>query len=404
LFVEAAVPPESKMVRKILEIKVVDRRKDGGRITISTGSPDRDRDRVFPRGARLDDYLKNPIVQWGHNYFDPWATVGRSSSIEIGDDGVIADFDLRPAANEADPQNIVLLLWDGEWVRTASIGFIPLKAEPNEFGGLDFLEWELLEWSLVPVPANQDALRLAAKSFPDAYTAYTKRGRVLSATNEKKIKEARDNLDEVLAQLADEESSDDGKAASRRRQKAEAIDTGSSMAWVRRMEAVSDLGVQQLYAVFRQYRIDIPKDETTLRCDDNGDIVEVPHPDAGKSVTRKEVVFVPPIAYIDDEWGDDATYSISASAREDADMVKGMGGNWEVTYLGEVLDQIPQAKSARRRPLVTMGIQVLTQRALERAKAIIRRAPREAPVPDDEADAAQLLARLNDIHARTARR
>jgi len=35
----------------------------------------------------------------------------------------------------------------------------------NEFGGMDFVSWELLEWSLVPIPANQEALRLAIKSI-----------------------------------------------------------------------------------------------------------------------------------------------------------------------------------------------------------------------------------------------
>ena len=42
--------------------------------------------------------------------------------------------------------------------------------QPNEFGGNDITAWELLEWSLVPIPANQDALRLAAKAL-DAFGA-----------------------------------------------------------------------------------------------------------------------------------------------------------------------------------------------------------------------------------------
>ncbi len=37
------------MIRKTFEIKVLEKRKDGGRIAINTGSVDRDRDRVFPR-------------------------------------------------------------------------------------------------------------------------------------------------------------------------------------------------------------------------------------------------------------------------------------------------------------------------------------------------------------------
>ena len=93
------------VVHKQLEIKVVDRRKDGGRIVISTGAPDRDRDRVFPQGAKTEDYLKNPVVQFAHNYYDPWATVGRTRQLEITETGIVADFELRPAANDQDPQH-----------------------------------------------------------------------------------------------------------------------------------------------------------------------------------------------------------------------------------------------------------------------------------------------------------
>ena len=137
----------------------------GGRIVISTAGCDRDHDRVMPHGAVLDNYLKNPVVMWGHSYYQPSDVIGRTVNLETTDGGIMADFELRPAANDQDPQNIVRLLWEGGWVRTASIGFRPIEMQPNEFGGNDITAWELLEWSLVPIPANQDALRLAAKAL-----------------------------------------------------------------------------------------------------------------------------------------------------------------------------------------------------------------------------------------------
>lgn len=142
----------------------------GGRIVISTAGCDRDRDRVMSRGAVLENYLKNPVVMWGHSYGAPADVIGRTVNLDVQDGGIAADFELRPAANDQDPQNIVRLLWDGGWVRTASIGFRPIEMQPNEFGGNDITAWELLEWSLVPIPANQDALRLAAKAL-DAFGA-----------------------------------------------------------------------------------------------------------------------------------------------------------------------------------------------------------------------------------------
>ena len=157
--------PPKDLVRKTYDIKVLDKRKDGGRILINTASVDRDHDRVFPGGGRTENYLKNPVVQWGHNYRDPWSTIGKTNSLDVGEDGIVADFTLRPAANDQDPQSVILLLWNGDWVRTSSIGFIPSAGKPNDVGGTDYTEWELLEWSIVPIPANQDALRLAVKGL-----------------------------------------------------------------------------------------------------------------------------------------------------------------------------------------------------------------------------------------------
>ncbi len=53
-------------------------------------------------------------------------------------------------------------------MRGASIGFRPLTTpKANDLGGYDFGSVELLEWSLVPVPANPDALRrsVGGKSY-----------------------------------------------------------------------------------------------------------------------------------------------------------------------------------------------------------------------------------------------
>lgn len=152
-------------MQKSFYADVVERTGTGGRILITTSACDRDRDRVMPHGAQLDNYLKNPVVMWGHSYDKPSDIIGRTINLEVTDSGIVAEFELRPAANDQDPQNVVQLLWDGGWIRTASIGFRPLIAEPNEYGGQDFKEWELLEWSVTPVPANAAALRLAAKAL-----------------------------------------------------------------------------------------------------------------------------------------------------------------------------------------------------------------------------------------------
>jgi len=149
----------------IANFKIIEERENGGRIRINTDAIDRDKDRVFPSGAVLDSYLKNPVVQWGHNYRDPWATIGRTLGIERSSASITVDFELRDPANESDPMNVISLLWSQGYVKTASIGFRPLEYVENETGGYDYKSWELLEWSLVPIPANQEALRLAYKGL-----------------------------------------------------------------------------------------------------------------------------------------------------------------------------------------------------------------------------------------------
>jgi len=164
-------------VDKQFDFELLEHREDGGKIRITTPAADRVGDRVMPRGARTDAYLKNPIVQYGHNYDDPWATIGKTNALDVSDDGIVADFTLRPAANDADPQTIVRLLWAGKWLRSSSIGLLPHKAIPNDAGGNDYPDWELLEWSLVPVPMNPQALSMALKAF----TPEVKEGRVVSS-------------------------------------------------------------------------------------------------------------------------------------------------------------------------------------------------------------------------------
>lgn len=146
--------------------KTFEASRKGDDIIVNTASFDRERDRVFPKGAVLDNYLRNPVLLWGHNYHAPEYVIGVAEDIRRTDEAIIITPNLREPANDSDPMNVIRLLWEQGIIRTASIGFMPLsEPKKNEEGGWDFEEWELLEISLVPVPANQDALRLAAKAL-----------------------------------------------------------------------------------------------------------------------------------------------------------------------------------------------------------------------------------------------
>lgn len=170
---------------------------------ISTEAVDRQGDIVRATGARLENYLLNPVVLWAHNYSE--LPVARAISIEIiAGVGLKARFQFPEWGTSAKADE-VRRLWAAGFLNATSIGFNPVSSKPLDpkqmWGAQDYVEWELLEFSIVPVPANQEALRLAMKTLS---TPIEKRGRVLSAGNEKKIRQASEYLQEVLDQLQEE--------------------------------------------------------------------------------------------------------------------------------------------------------------------------------------------------------
>lgn len=318
-------------VTKTCAVKIVEQRNDGGRILISTPAVDRDKDRVFPGGVRSDTYMKNPVVQWGHDYSSPFSTIGKTTNLEITPDGIIADFELRPAANDQDPQNVVLLLWNGGWVRAASIGFIPRNGTKNEFGGLDFTEVELLEWSLVSIPANQEALRLAVKGLDDG-----------------------DSHGDV-SQLVTAESEPAESSA-------EAPVQLPARAWVRRLDVESPAGKQTVFGCAYTRTVDFAEDATTLAINADGECEEIPHPNAGKTVTYTDITFVPPVELAFDE----AAFGCSGSASED-ELLKGWGGDFQLVSKGDVIAELP-VDPAQKQFGAGIEINKLTRSVVQRAK------------------------------------
>lgn len=199
---EVKTMPDIK--RKSVDIK----RKDG-KIIISTMNPDRGGDRVNPRGCHFENYMKNPVVMWLHDYRGATAAAGipiaQCTGLTISDTDIIAE---EPKFLENDVFAArVKNAWDQGFLRTASIGFAPIgEPKTNEFKGLDFDQWELLEWSLVPIPMNAEASRVA-KSF--GFEELVEKGK-----HEISQSEIKDEID-YLALMIDEAglSNDTRKAA-----------------------------------------------------------------------------------------------------------------------------------------------------------------------------------------------
>lgn len=395
-------------IRKTFDTKVLDKRKDGGRILINTASIDRDKDRVFPQGAKIDNYLKNPVVQWGHDYRSPFATIGKTNSLSISPEGIVADFTLRPAANDQDPQNVILLLWNGDWVRTSSIGFIPTAGKPNDVGGTDFTEWELLEWSIVPIPANQDALRLAVKAFDPGNADDGFANAAARVITDKSLTDAeRDTtlkeLDKWRGTFAMNGASLDSAHTTRSAQDEINKSKKENGAWIRRLKIESDLGEQTLFGCFREYALDVPADATVLQFNwATGECTEVPSPDAGKTVTFKDALFVPPLAFVGEGFDEDSVYGLSARTKPDEEMITAPDGQWKIVELGEIIDQLPAQKQfSQRMRQPGFGIDTLTRHGIENARKAVRAQMKRGRVLSAKNEEKIIVARdnLNDVLA-----
>src|SRR4029079_1126611 len=91
---------------------------------------------------------------WAHDYSQ--LPLAKAIDIRIERGALVADAEFA----DHDFANTVLRVVDRGIVRATSVGFKPEKAIRNDQrGGTDFIEQELLEFSIVPVPANPEAVR-----------------------------------------------------------------------------------------------------------------------------------------------------------------------------------------------------------------------------------------------------
>jgi HK97 family phage prohead protease len=125
------------------------------RLTITTQHEDREGDILIPEGAVLDAYRKNPVVLFSHDHYS--IPVARTVSLDVvPGEGIRADFVWLK--NDPDADRIRNAFEQGV-LNAASVGFRPLAWDPLGNGGYRYTKWELLEWSIVAVPANAEAVR-----------------------------------------------------------------------------------------------------------------------------------------------------------------------------------------------------------------------------------------------------
>lgn len=152
------------------EVKAGDDDKRELQFTISTDTIDRAGDKINQSGWQLDNYLKNPVMLWAHDYSKP--PIGKSDGMKIEGGKLKSNTMFVPASNPAIGRFAegIYQLYKGGFMSAVSVGFLPKKwafvDDSTRKYGIDFEEMELLEFSAVPVPANPDAI-LEARSMAD---------------------------------------------------------------------------------------------------------------------------------------------------------------------------------------------------------------------------------------------
>ena len=127
--------------------------------TISSASIDRMGDTIAVAGWKLDNFKRNPVVLWGHD--GSMLPVGRATSVWVQGGKLKAKAEFASAAVSQYAERVRGMIAAG-FLTATSVGFAPLKyafsEDPLRKYGIDFLEQELLEFSVVGIPANPDAL------------------------------------------------------------------------------------------------------------------------------------------------------------------------------------------------------------------------------------------------------
>lgn len=136
---------------------------DGLTFVLSNEDVDRMGDVIMADGWDLKAFKLNPVALFGHDTRFP---VGTWANLRVEGKRLLGDLRLAAKGTSQRIDEIIALVEQGV-LRAVSVGFRPLKQEPlnrdsdEHFGPFRYLRQELLETSLVSVPANSSALAVA---------------------------------------------------------------------------------------------------------------------------------------------------------------------------------------------------------------------------------------------------
>lgn len=146
-------------------VKSIDEEARKATFVISTDEKDRTGE-VVEQSWDLENYKKNPIVLFGHDASKPGYVLGKATEIVSDKDGnkniTLGTVQFAEEGTSEDADTVWKLVKQGI-LRTVSVGFIPhtFKKLADDDGTDVLADNELLEFSIVPIPANPSAVALA---------------------------------------------------------------------------------------------------------------------------------------------------------------------------------------------------------------------------------------------------
>ena len=132
---------------------------NGTEFILSDETPDRFGDVIASDGWNLDNFQKNPIALFNHKSDFP---IGKWADLHVADRSLRGRLELAPPGT-SDRIDEIRRLVDAGILRAVSVGFVPRDSRPrdDDGGGHLFTKQELLETSLVSIPANPNAISVA---------------------------------------------------------------------------------------------------------------------------------------------------------------------------------------------------------------------------------------------------
>jgi HK97 family phage prohead protease len=146
---------DAAIVRKTHASKV-----EGMNFVMSDETPDRMDDIILSDGWDLEHFKRNPIALFGHQSDFP---IGTWENVRVENKQLKGKLELAPAGTSARIDELRKLI-DAGILKAVSVGFKPKASRPRpekDGFGVFFTKQELIETSLVSVPANPNALAIA---------------------------------------------------------------------------------------------------------------------------------------------------------------------------------------------------------------------------------------------------